>query len=163
MYKSNYNFFFKINNKWFRYMLLLLIIFFFLFSSFIVLARENDSQNMDLVQAIQQDSMDSTLDLGDEPESGITTKIYRSTDNLNEALESVGTELEPELDADVINKEDLINMNSRLKKKIIHREALENEVDVKKSPDNIWLPWVLLAIILVLLTALIKVIKRVKI
>ena len=144
-------------------MLLLLIILFFLFDSFIVLAQENDSQNMDLMQAMQQDFMDSTSDLGDEPESDITTKIYRSTDNSSETLEGVGTELDPELDADVINKEDLINMNSRLKKKFIHRENLENEIDVKKSPDNIWLPWVLFAIILVLLTVLIKVIKRVKI
>ena len=144
-------------------MLLLLIIFFFVFISFIVLAQENDLQKMDLVQAIQQDSVDSTSDLGDESESGITTKIYRSTDNSNEALEGIGTELEPEADADVVNKEDLINRNSRLKKKFIHSGNLNNEVDVKRSPDNIWLPWVLFAIILVLLTVLIKVIKRVKI
>ena len=117
MYQSNYNFFFKINNRWFRYMLLLLIISFFLCSSFIVLAQENDSQNMDLMQVMQQGSMDSTSDLSDEPESDITTKIYRSTDNSNETLEGV-TELDPELDADVIDKEDLINMHSDLKKKI---------------------------------------------
>ena len=143
-------------------MLLLLIISFFLCSSFIVLAQENDSQNMDLMQVMQQGSMDSTSDLSDEPESDITTKIYRSTDNSNETLEGV-TELDPELDADVIDKEDLINMHSDLKKKIIHRGNLGNEVDVKKSSDNIWLPWILFTIILVLLTVLIKIIKRVKI
>ena len=139
---------------------------FFLFNDLILLAQDtDDSQNMHSMETVPQDSMDPDSDLDDNqlPESDITTKIYRSTDNLNDSLDEPESGLEPALDADVINKEDLINMTSHSKKEIIRREKSNNEIDVKKSSGNVWLPWVLFAVILVSLTVLIKVIKRVKI
>ena len=155
MYKPNYNFFFKINNRWFRYIPLFLIIFFFSFNIFCVPAQDNDdSQSLD---------SNSASDDSESSESDITTKIYRSTDNLGETPDGIESESKPALDADVINKEDLINMNSHLKKKIVHRKKDESGNVTKKSPDNVWLPWVLFTVILVLLTGLIKIIKRVKI
>ena len=139
---------------------------FFLFNDLILLAQDtDDSQNMHSMETVPQDSMDpnSDLDYNQLPESDITTKIYRSTDNLNDSLDEPESGLEPALDADVINKEDLINMTSHSKKEIIRREKSNNEIDVKKSSGNVWLPWVLFAVILVSLTVLIKVIKRIKI
>ena len=164
MYELNYNFFFKINNGWFRYIPLFLIIF--LFNSFSLLAQDtDDSQSRGLMQAATQDPADSNLDLDDNeaPESDITTKIYRSTDNLDKPFSSTKSELDPALYADVINKEDLINMHSHSKKKIVHRERAEKEFDVKKASGNIWLPWVLFTSILILLMGLIKIVKRGKI
>ena len=166
MYKLNYNFFFKTNNRWFRYILLLLITFSFLFNTSALFAQNLDgSQNLDSMQVISQDLLDSNSDLEDNelPESDITTKIYRSTDNSNENLGSDESELDPTLDADVINKEDLINQHSNSKRKIIHRKETKDEPAIKQSSNNYWLPWVLFAFILGLLTVLIKVIKRVKI
>ena len=81
MYEPNYNFFFKINNRWFRYILLFLITFFFLFNNFSLFAQDtNDSQSMDLIQMVIEDSMDSDSDLDNSevPESDITTRIYRN-------------------------------------------------------------------------------------
>ena len=156
----------KTNNRQFRHILLLLIIVFFSITPFYVFAQDKDIlQNVDLMQAISQDPMDSNPDLDDSdlPESDITTKIYRSTDNSNDAIDKSESALEPALDVDVINKEDLINMYSDLKKKIILRKKDKNEVASKSSSANYLLPWVLFTVLVVLLFAFIKLIKRIRI
>ncbi|OGI06695.1 MAG: hypothetical protein A3F80_08290 [Candidatus Melainabacteria bacterium RIFCSPLOWO2_12_FULL_35_11] len=155
MYKPNYNFFFKINNRWLRYISLFLIIFFFLFSSFNLFA-----QDMNGLQ-----SMDSNSNLDDEqlPESSITTKIYRSTDNSGEILPEAEAELDPTSGVDVINKDELVGKQSDSMNKILHRKKINNKAAIKKSLDNTWIPWVLFVVILGLLFALIKAIKKIKI
>ncbi len=165
MYEPNYKFFFKSKNIRFAYILLFLIISFFLFNfSYAVEQEVTTSQDMDSMQGSSLDTTnDSNFNLDDDelPESDITTKIYKSTDSSNEVLDRA--ELDPALDTDLINKEDLISMNSYLKKKIIHREKLKNRDIPNKSFDNSYLPWILFAIILLLLIVLIKVIKLIKI
>ena len=163
MYKSNYNFFFK--NKGFAYILLLLIITFslLLVGSNLLAQDINDSQNMDLMKVLPQVSMDLELDDEQLPESDITTKIYRSTDNLNEVFNETKSELDPTFDVDVINKEDLIGMPFDSKKKIIQRENLENGNTSKRNIDNIYLPWILFTVILILFIIVVRVIKQVKI
>ena len=157
---------FKTNNRQFSYILLLLALIFFSITPPYVFAQDKDIlQNPDLRQAMSQDPMDSNSDLDDSdlPKSDITTKIYRSTDNSNDALDKSESSLDPALDVDVINKEDLIDMHSDLKKKIIRREKDKSEVVSKSPSGNYLLPWVLFTVIVVLLFAFIKLIKRIRI
>ena len=167
MYKPNYNFFFKINNNWFRYISIFLIVLFFLFSCSDLFAQDADNlQSIDSMPILSQDSMDSNSDLDNDnqfPESDITTKIYRSTDNSGEVLHDVGSELDSALDADVINKEELVGKQLDSTNKISHRRKIKNKTTVKKSLYNAWVPLVLFVIILGLLFGLIKVIKKIRI
>lgn len=177
MYEPNYNFFFKINNRLLEYILFFLIIILFLFNTSGVFGQNTDpSLNISSMQSMSsgnasisnpQDSedSDSNLPLEDNelPESDITTKIYRSTDNVNEALNGIDSELDPALDIDVLNKEDLINMHSKFRRKVINRGKIKNEANVKKTSNNLWLPWILFTVILGLLAVLIKVIRKIKI
>lgn len=110
-------------------------------------------------------SMGSNSNLDDEqlPESSITTKIYRSTDNSGEILPEAGAGLDPTSGVDVINKDELVGKQSDSMNKILHRKKINNKAAVKKSLDNTWIPWVLFVVILGLLFALIKAIKKIKI
>ena len=157
---------FKTNNRQFSYILLLLALIFFSITPIYVFAQDKDiSQNLDLMQTMSQDPMDSNSDLDNSglPESDITTKIYRSTDNSNDTLDKSESSLDPALDVDVINKEDLINVHSDLKRKIIHRKKSKDELISSGTSSNYLLPWVLFTVIVVLLFAFIKLIKRIRI
>ena len=153
------------------------IVFAFMFNALFSFAAEEgmpDSQKSNLVQESSPAKSDSqntdamgandALNEDDElHESDITTKIYRSTDNSSEVLEGAESELEPSLDVDVINKEDLISMQSRLKNKIVKRIRAENGVNDRKPYGNVFFPWLSFAVILILLLILMKVIKQIKI
>ncbi len=108
--------------------------------------------------ALELDDNDNELH-----ESNITTKIYRSSDNSSEALEETGSGLDPTVDADILNKEDLIDTHSKFKKKIIHRKVVKNERPLNESSNNFWLPWILFSIILLVLFVLMKTIKQIRI
>ena len=160
MYKLNNNF------KLFQIFAILVFVSNTLFS-FAAEEKLPDLQVSNLTQEslpVQPKLQDTDAINDDElPESDITTKIYRSTDSSNEALDGIESELDPSLDLDVINKEDLINMHSHLKNKIIKREKSKDNANIKKLAGNVFLPWLLFAVILVLLLTLMKIIKQVKI
>ena len=150
---------YKLNNnlKLFHFF----IVFAFMFNALFSFAAEegmSDSQDTDAMGV-----SDALNDDDELHESDITTKIYRSTDNSSETLEGSESELEPSLDVDVINKEDLINMQSHLKNKIIKRIRAEDRSNDKKPYGNVFLPWLSFAVVLSLLFILMKVIKQIKI
>lgn len=160
MYKLNNNF------KLFQIFAILVFVSNTLFS-FAAEEKLPDLQVSNLTQEslpVQPKLQDTDAINDDElPESDITTKIYRSTDNLNEVFNETKSELDPTFDVDVINKEDLIGMPFDSKKKIIQRENLENGNTSKRNIDNIYLPWILFTVILILFIIVVRVIKQVKI
>lgn len=189
MYKLNYNFLSKMTRlETFIYILLALIMIIFFFNTSFSYAAEqamsglqnsgtiqstgsNNQMQADLRNSLESKAestaKEAALELDDNDnelhESNITTKIYRSSDNSSEALEETGSGLDPTVDADILNKEDLIDTHSKFKKKIIHRKVVKNERPLNESSNNFWLPWILFSIILLVLFVLMKIIKQIRI
>ena len=112
-----------------------------------------------------EQATESNLDFDDNElhESSITTKIYKSNDNSGEVLDNSESGLDSASDADILSKEDLINRHSKSNGKIIHRKVIKNGIPPEKSVNNIWLPWIMFVVILLVLFTLMKIIRRVKI
>ena len=157
--------FFKTSSKQLAYILLLLVIHFISFN-YISASDKPMSNSMVSRQHSSTDIInDSNSELNDSglPESDITTKIYRSTDNSNEIPHENEIELDSATDVDVVNKEDLIYRHSHLRKRFLNREKVEHKSVNVKPANNSWLPWFLLVVVLLLFAILIKAIKQIKI
>ena len=175
MYKLNSNFLTKNNffKSFISFLVVLIIIIYPLNISYGIEQNNNSLQDSTSNQIslssgqiqIINPQKESSYELDDNElyESDITTKIYKSTDNSGEVLKDIEIELDPALDADVINKEELIEMQTSSPNKILHRGKTNFEAVVKKPLENIWLPWALFALILLVLFGLIKAIKKIKI
>ena len=105
-----------------------------------------------------QDNSKTNTEIIDEPnelqESDITTKIYRSTDSTAELLEqetNTGTAIEE----DVFTKEDIIEKDKKSKSKIFKR-AKTNKTDINQNNKNLFLPWVVLILLIVVLSVIFK-------
>ncbi len=162
MYKINYKYYSGLNIGFILY-----IISFFTIISFLSIALPMVAQDEVSVDGVMSDVMEtsneSDYNLDDEiPDTDITTKIYRSADLSTESLDKGESELDPAIDADVIDKNELI----RTSKSMIYlfsKDGKQVNSKLLNKPSNLLLPWILLFVILTIIFVVLMISKKIKI
>lgn len=166
MDKINYKYYSNLNIR-----IILYIISFFTIVSFLSIALPmiaqddvlNDESVGEAMSDVMEASSGSDYDLDDEmPEVDITTKIYRSADLSTESLDKSESNLDPAIDANVIDKDELIR-NSKSMIYVFSKDSKQANGKLLNKPSNLFLPWVLLFLILIIIFVVLMVVKKIKI
>lgn len=165
MYKINYKYYSNLNRRFILYIISFFTIVSFLSIALPMLAQDEASDEGSVAGAmtdVMELPDESDYDLDDEmPDTDITTKIYRSADLSTESLNKSESELDPAVDADVIDKDELI----RNSKSMIYVFGKDKQTSGKllNKPSNPFLPWILLFVILTIIFVVLMVAKKTKI
>ena len=144
----------------------LVCVFIFMINSFVVNAFFNDGKGNNVIVEDLSDSKEndvySQVDMiDDSDDSGITTKIYRSTDQSSKLLEENFSK-DTAIDIDLINKEEFIKHRNGINRKLFTINNRKNKL-VKSKQDNNFLPIIAIFLMFLLLSIIFNFIKKKKV
>ncbi len=103
--------------------------------------------------SVVNDSSEEEVDELDD--SNITTKVYKSNDPALDLIEDKESMLDPTLESEILNKDELIGMSKLTRRKAIKSDYIE-QLGKSRNSMFLMLPWVISIILIVFLVIIFR-------
>ncbi len=112
----------------------------------------NDVKDSSSISVIE-DSSEEEVDELDE--SNITTKVYKSNDPALDLIEDKESMLDPTLESEILNKDELIGMSKVTNRKAIRMDYRE-QLEKSRNSMFVMLPWLVSIVLIALLVIIFR-------
>lgn len=112
----------------------------------------NDKKDSSSISVIEDSSEEGVDELD---ESNITTKVYKSNDPALDLIEDKESMLDPTLESEILNKDELIGMSKVTNRKAIKMDYRE-QLEKSRNSMFVMLPWLVSILLITLLVIIFR-------